>query len=57
MYKRQLLLNVGVDVCDAMAGGFEVREKGVGDPIAVGGVLLPFVGVTTWLSALRKLGR
>ncbi len=52
-----LLLNVGVDACDAMAGGFEVREKGVGDPIAVGGVLLPFVGVTTWLSALRKLGR
>ena len=52
-----LLLNVGVDVCDAMAGGFEVREKGVGDPIAVGGVVLPFAGLATWLSTLRRLGR
>jgi len=52
-----LLLNVGVDVCDAMAGGFEVREKGVGDPIAVGGVTLPAINLATWLWALRKLGR
>jgi hypothetical protein len=50
-----LLLNVGVDVCDAMAGGFEVREKGVGDPIAVGGVTLPAINLATWLWALRKL--
>lgn len=50
-----LLLNVGVDFCDAMAGGFEVREKGVGDPIAVGGVALPAIGLATWLWALRKL--
>src|SRR4028119_917336 len=27
-----LFLNMGVDACDALAGGFEVREKGVGDP-------------------------
>lgn len=52
-----LLLNVGVDVCDAMAGGFEVREKGVGDPIAVGGVTLPAINLATWLCALRKLER
>jgi hypothetical protein len=50
-----LLLNVGVDVCDAMAGGFEVRENGVGDPIAVGGVTLPAIFLVTWLWALRKL--
>ena len=50
-----LLLNVGVDVCDAMAGGFEVRENGVGDPIAVGGVTLPAIYLATWLWALRKL--
>ena len=50
-----LLLNVGVDVCDAMAGGFEVREKGVGDPIAVGGVALPAVNLATWLWALREV--
>ena len=50
-----LLLNVGVDVCDAMAGGFEVRENGVGDPIAVGGVTLPAINLATWLWALRKL--
>jgi hypothetical protein len=52
-----LLLNVGVDVCDAMAGGFEVREKGVGDPIAVGGVTLPAINLATWLWALRTLER
>ena len=52
-----LLLNVGVDVCVAMAGGFEVREKGFGDPIAVGGVTLPAINLATWLWALRKLER
>jgi hypothetical protein len=52
-----LLLNVGVDVCDAMAGGFEVRENGVGDPIAVGGVTLPAINLATWLWALGKLER
>lgn len=50
-----LLLNVGVDLCDALAGGLEVREKGAGDPIAVGGVALPAVGIATWLGALRRL--
>jgi hypothetical protein len=52
-----LLLNVGIDICDAMAGGFEVRENGVGDPIAVGGVTLPAINLATWLLALRKLER
>ncbi len=50
-----LLLNAGVEVCDAVAGGFEVRERGTRDPTAMGGVLLPFVGLATWLTALRKL--
>jgi hypothetical protein len=40
-----------------MAGGFEVRENGVGDPIAVGGVTLPAINLATWLWALRKLER
>jgi len=48
-------LNVGVDICDAVAGGFEVREKGVGDPIAIGGVALPAINLATWLWALRSL--
>lgn len=52
-----LLLNVGVDVCDAMAGVFEVREKGVGDPIAVGGVTLPAINFVIWLWALHELER
>jgi len=52
-----LLLNVGVDVCDAMAGGFEVREKGVGDSVALGGVALPAINLSMWLWALRKLER
>jgi hypothetical protein len=51
-----LLLNLGVDACDAVAGAFEVREKGLGDPIALGGVWLPAVGIATWLGALRGLG-
>lgn len=50
-----LLLNVGVDACDAMAGGFEVREKGTDDPIALGGVALPAINLATWLWALHKL--
>jgi hypothetical protein len=50
-----LLLNIGVDACDALAGGLEVREKGVGDPIAVGGVALPAIGIATWLWAIRRL--
>jgi hypothetical protein len=50
-----LLLNAGVDACDALAGGFEVREKGPGDPIALGGIALPALGIATWLSALRRL--
>lgn len=50
-----LFLNMGVDACDAMAGGFEVREKGADDPIAIGGVALPALGLATWLWALRKL--
>jgi len=39
----------------AYAPGFEVRENGVGDPIAVGGVMLPAINLATWLWALRKL--
>ena len=50
-----LLLNAGVEVCDAAAGGFEMHERGTRDPFAVGGVVLPFVGLATWLSALRKI--
>ena len=41
--------------CDAMAGGFEVREKGVGDAVALSGVALPAINLATWLWALRKL--
>ncbi len=52
-----LLLNTGVEICDAVAGGFEIRERGPRDPIALGGVVLPFFGLATWLSAFRKLGR
>jgi hypothetical protein len=40
-----------------VAGGLEVRERGAGDPIALGGVLLPFVGLATWLTALLTLDR
>jgi hypothetical protein len=50
-----LLLNVGVDVCDAMAGAFEVHEKGVRDEIALGGIALPAINLATWLWALRTL--
>lgn len=52
-----LLLNAGVEICDAVAGGFEVHERGTRDPIALGGVMLPFIGLATWLSALRRLRR
>lgn len=51
-----LLLNAGIEVCDATAGGLEVLEQGTHDPIAIGGVLLPLVGLATWLTALRTLG-
>jgi hypothetical protein len=52
-----LLLNVGVDVCDAMAGAFELREKGRTDPIACGGVAMPAINLATWLLALHLLER
>jgi hypothetical protein len=39
------------------AGGFEVHERGTRDPVALGGVALPFIGLATWLSGLYKLGR
>ena len=52
-----LLLNVGVDFCDAMAGAFELREKGRRDPIAWGGIGLPAVNLATWLLAFRLLDR
>ena len=57
MARSALLLNAGIEVCDMVAGGLEVRERGTSDPIAVGGVLLPLVGLTTWLTALNKLDR
>lgn len=47
--------NPGLSANDMVAGGLEVRERGTWDPIAVGGVLLPLVGLTTWLTALIKL--
>jgi hypothetical protein len=50
-----LRLNAGIEVCDAVAGGFEVRESGFDNPLAVGGVLLPVVGLATWLASLRGL--
>jgi hypothetical protein len=40
-----------------LAGGLKARERGARDPIALGGVLLPFVGLTTWLTALPTLDR
>lgn len=52
-----LLLNAGVEICDAVAGGFEVHERGTRDLIELGGVALPFVSLATWLSAFHKLGR
>ena len=52
-----LLLNLGVDACDALAGAFELREKGAKDPIACGGVALPAITLATWLLALRLLER
>jgi hypothetical protein len=51
--RSAVLLNIGVEVCDAVAGGLEVRERGAGDPIAKGGVVLPLVNLAYWLSALR----
>jgi hypothetical protein len=40
-----------------LAGGFEVHERGTRDPIALGGLALPFIGLANWLPALHKLGR
>ncbi len=57
MARPALLLNTGIEIGDMVAGGLEVRERGTRDPIAVGGVLLPLVGLTTWLTALIKLNR
>jgi len=50
-----LWLNAGMEVCDAVAGALEVRERGTGDSVAVGGVVLPLVGLATWLTSLRAL--
>src|SRR5436309_10712236 len=36
-----LFLNAGIEVCDALAGALEIRDSGVRDPVAVGGVVLP----------------
>jgi hypothetical protein len=52
-----VLLNVGVETCDAVVGGFEVRERGIRDPIAMGAVTLPFINLAFWLEALRKIER
>lgn len=49
------VLNVGVELCDAVAGGFEVRERGTGESIAMGGLVLPFFNLATWLCTLRRL--
>ncbi|MGH9917350.1 MAG: hypothetical protein ACRD6W_00540 [Nitrososphaerales archaeon] len=55
MARPTLLLNAGIEVCDMVAGGLELRERGSGDPIAVGGVLLSLGGLITWLTALFAL--
>lgn len=57
MARSALLLNAGIEVFDMVAGGLEVRERGSRDPIAIGGVVLPLVGLATWLTALIKLDR
>jgi hypothetical protein len=57
MARPALLLNTGIEIGDMVAGGLEVRERGTRDPIAIGGVLLPLVGLTTWLTALIRLDR
>jgi len=57
MARPTLLLNTGIEIGDMVAGGLEVRERGTRDPIAVGGVLLPLVGLATWLTALTRLDR
>jgi hypothetical protein len=50
-----VLLNVGVETCDAVVGGLELRDRGIRDPIAVGAVTLPFINLAYWLAALRKV--
>jgi len=52
-----VLLNLGVEVCDAAVGALEVRERGTQDQIAMGALVLPFINLATWLSALRRLDR
>ena len=52
-----VLLNLGVEVCDAAVGALEVRERGTHDQIAMGALVLPFINLATWLSALRRLDR
>jgi hypothetical protein len=52
-----LLLNAGLEVCDATAGSLEIREKGTDDPIAMGGVVLPLVSLMLWLAALATIER
>jgi hypothetical protein len=52
-----LVLNVGVEICDAMAGALEVRERGTQDELAVGGVVLPLANLRIWLTALSNLSR
>ena len=51
-----LRLNAGLEVCDAVAGVLEVRERGTQDPVAVGGVVLPLAGFALWTRALRGRG-
>ena len=57
MARSVLLLNAAIEVCDMIAGGLEVRERGTRDPIAMGGVLVPLLGLATWLTALVMLKR
>jgi hypothetical protein len=50
-----VLLNTGVELCDAASGALEVRERGARDPIAIGALTLPLINRAYWLTALRKL--
>jgi hypothetical protein len=54
LVRPALLLNIGVEICDAVAGGFEVHERGRRDPVAAGGLLLPFANLAVWVTALRR---
>lgn len=46
-------LNIGIEVCDLLSGGLELRDQGADDNIAVGAVALPILNLAAWLSALR----